>query len=152
MEFVLQHKGTKGGELKFYSGQYCLSWHLFPPSMKINTTNALEPHILAFPNRKKILFSNIQFPLGLLCTHVLSSCPWCYGFFCWETPGYCITNITQVLLENLYKFTKLADVNFDFFWLWTLMQGNLREDKICQVSMRALELAKLLCYRFLGFG
>lgn len=67
-------------------------------------------------------------------------------------PGYCITNITQVLLENLYKFIKLADVNFDCLWVWTLMQENLREDKIWQVSMQALELAKLLSHGFLGFG
>lgn len=67
-------------------------------------------------------------------------------------PGYYITNTTQVLLENLYKFIKLADVNFDCLCVWTLMQEKLREDKIWQVSTQALELAMLLSYGFLGFG
>lgn len=148
-ESVLQHKGTEGEELKLYSGQYCLSWHLSLPSMKMNT---LESHTLAFPNRKKNLLKCLVSFRFIVYFMYSPAPPWSYGFFYGETPGYCITNITQVLLENLYKFIKLADINTDYFWVWILMQENLREDRIWQVSMWALELAKLLSYGFLGFG
>lgn len=65
---------------------------------------------------------------------------------------FSITSNTQVLLGNLNQFIKTSDVNFDCFWNYTLIQENLREDKIWQASLWALELAKLLSHRFVGFG